>query len=231
MGIPKIIHYCWFGKEEKPKIVQECIESWRNCLNDYKIIEWNEENFPIKEFNFTTKAYEDNNWIFVSEYCRLYALYNYGGIYLETDMEILKSIDDLLDNSSFGGLEDGAVAFGIWGCKKYDKFILEVLKYYNNLNYEDYKKEFKEDGIKIQLSLIAEYFGYNRNTKNISIFYNNVAIYPDEYFYPKNNKNKNYKSLENAYCRHCNKSYKRRLNYILKTKFKKKVLKYIRGFK
>ena len=84
--IPKTIHYCWFGKGEKPKIVKKCIESWKSNLNNYEIIEWNEENFDINSNVFIRQAYDNGKYAFVSDYVRVYALYNYGGIYLDTDV-------------------------------------------------------------------------------------------------------------------------------------------------
>ena len=93
--IPRVIHYCWFGKNKKQKLINKCIDTWKKYLKDYEIIEWNEENFNIDMSNFTKEAYEDKNWAFVSDYCRIWVLYNYGGVYLDTDIEVLKPIDDL----------------------------------------------------------------------------------------------------------------------------------------
>lgn len=94
MNIPKKIHYCWFGKGEKPKIVKMCIESWREKLPEYEIKEWNEENFDISINNYVKQAYEAKKYAFVSDYVRLYALYIEGGIYMDTDVEVLKSLDE-----------------------------------------------------------------------------------------------------------------------------------------
>ena len=89
--IPKKIHYCWFGREEKPLIVKKCIESWKNILVDYEIKEWNEDNFDININEFVRQAYESGKYAFVSDYVRVYALYNYGGIYMDTDVEVYKA--------------------------------------------------------------------------------------------------------------------------------------------
>lgn len=159
-NIPKVIHYCWFGGGEKPELIEHCISTWKKYLPQYKIVQWNENNFKVKDFDFAYKAYNDRKWAFVSDYARLWALYNYGGIYLDSDMEILKPLDDLLINESFGGLEDEKIAFGIWGCKKGNKFIGEVLKYYNNLNYDDYKKNLFDLAIPIHLTKVARENGY-----------------------------------------------------------------------
>ena len=100
----KTIHYCWFGKNPKSKLILKCIDSWRKCCPDYEIKEWNEENFDINCCDYVREAYEAKKWAFVSDYCRFYVLYNYGGIYLDTDVELLKSLDVLSKN--FVGFEN-----------------------------------------------------------------------------------------------------------------------------
>lgn len=100
--IPKTVHYCWFGKGKKSKMVNKCMESWKKYLLDYKIIEWNEDNFDINSNLYVRQAYEAKKYAFVTDYVRLYALYNYGGIYLDTDVEVLKSLDEFLDSYENG---------------------------------------------------------------------------------------------------------------------------------
>lgn len=167
-NIPKVIHYCWFGGGKKPELIKDCILTWKKYLPEYKIVQWNENNFKVEEFDFVYKAFNDRKWAFVSDYTRLWILYNYGGIYLDTDMEILKPLDDLLENFSFGGLEDDQIGFGIWGCRKGDKFIGEVLNYYNNLNYDDYKNNLKDLAIPIHLTKVAKKNGYKDDVNLIS---------------------------------------------------------------
>lgn len=94
--IPKIIHYCWFGKKKKPAEVEKYIKNWKKMLPNYKIIEWNEENFDIGMFQYTKEAYENKKYAFVSDVARIKALYDYGGIYLDTDIEIKKDFSNLL---------------------------------------------------------------------------------------------------------------------------------------
>ena len=93
-NIPKIIHYCWFGRGEKPQIVNQCIKSWKRILTDYEIIEWNEDNFDINSNPYVKEAYENRKFAFVSDYVRVHALYNIGGIYLDTDTEAFNSLDE-----------------------------------------------------------------------------------------------------------------------------------------
>ena len=104
--IPKIIHYCWFGGNDKLESVMKCIESWKKYLPDYEIMEWNESNFNIKKANqYVREAYDNKKWAFVTDYVRLIALYENGGIYFDTDVEVFKSFDSLLSEKAFFGFE------------------------------------------------------------------------------------------------------------------------------
>ena len=95
MAIPKIIHYCWFGGKEKPDSVKKCIESWKKFLPDYQLIEWNENNFNIEKLEYTKEAYVAEKYAFVSDVARIEALYQHGGIYMDTDVEVLKTFTPL----------------------------------------------------------------------------------------------------------------------------------------
>lgn len=99
--ISKIIHYCWFGKGEKPTIFKKCIQSWKFFMPDWEIIEWNEENTNLSCCTFVEEAYKCGKWAFVSDFVRLKAVYEYGGIYMDTDVELYESLEDLLDNNVF----------------------------------------------------------------------------------------------------------------------------------
>lgn len=103
--IPKKIHYCWFGSGEKPKLAKKCIESWKTFCPDYKIIEWNEDNFDVNMNAYTKMCYEQKNYAFLSDYVRLVAVFENGGIYFDTDVEAVKPFDELLPNKAFFGFE------------------------------------------------------------------------------------------------------------------------------
>lgn len=103
--IPKKIHYCWFGGGEKPKLAQKCIASWKKYCPDYEIIEWNENNFDVNSNPYTKMCYEQKRFAFLSDYLRLVIIYEQGGLYFDTDVELVKSFDDLLGNSAFFGFE------------------------------------------------------------------------------------------------------------------------------
>lgn len=103
--IPKTIHYCWFGRGEKPELARKCIASWQKFLPDYEIKEWNEDNFDLDIIPYTRQAYDAKKYAYVSDYVRIWALYNYGGVYFDTDVELIKPIDDILSKGPFMGIE------------------------------------------------------------------------------------------------------------------------------
>lgn len=143
MAIPKIIHYCWFGGNQKPEIANKCINSWKKYCPDYKIIEWNEENFDINACPvYVRQAYEAKKWAFVTDYVRLKVVYDNGGIYLDTDVELKKKLDRLLDNKAYFGFEDGRhIGTGLgFGAEKGLNILLDVMNDYKDISF------IKEDG-------------------------------------------------------------------------------------
>lgn len=131
--IPKIIHYCWFGRGEKNPLIQACIASWRKYLPDYRIVEWNEDSFDVDSTLWTRQAYAAKKWAFVSDYVRLYALYTQGGLYFDTDVEVLRPLDRFLDNQAFTGFEsnDNPVT-AVMGAESGNPIIAELLSYYSD---------------------------------------------------------------------------------------------------
>ena len=103
--IPKVIHYCWFGGNPLPELAKICIDSWKKYLPDYEIKEWNETNFDLDSCEYIREAYNCKKWAFVSDYARFWILYNYGGLYFDTDVEILNPLDDIIKCGSFMGNE------------------------------------------------------------------------------------------------------------------------------
>ena len=103
--IPKVIHYVWMGKGTKSEFMLRCIDSWKKYLPDYEIVEWNEERFDVRSNPYTEEAYNCKKWAFVSDYVRLYALYTEGGVYMDTDVEVIKPLDRFLEHPAFSGFE------------------------------------------------------------------------------------------------------------------------------
>ena len=111
--IPKVIHYCWFGRNPKSSLIKKCIKSWKEKCLDYEIVEWNETNFDINCCEYVKQAYEQKKWAYVSDYARFYILNKYGGIYVDTDVQFLKPLDELLTTKFAGFAHDDIVNTGL----------------------------------------------------------------------------------------------------------------------
>lgn len=188
--IPKIIHYCWVGKAPKPESVQYCINSWKKYCPDYKIIEWNEENYDFSKNQYMKEAYESKKWGFVPDYARLDIIYNYGGIYFDTDVELVSNIDMLLENDAFMGFEntgDGEIFVNCghgFGASKGNEIIKKERDEYENVHF------INKDGTLNMLpsphyttKVLCEYGLIRKNTdQNI----NNIKIFASDVLCPKN---------------------------------------------
>ena len=104
--IPRVVHYCWFGRNPLPASAVKCIESWRHFMPGYEIKEWNEDNFDVNSVPYISEAYAAKKYAFVSDYARFWILYHYGGVYFDTDVELIKPVDDILERGAFMGIED-----------------------------------------------------------------------------------------------------------------------------
>lgn len=155
--IPKKIHYIWVGGKDKPKNIKRCMKTWKKHLKGYEIIEWNESNFDINSHPFVKAAYKAKKWAYVSDYIRMYAIYNYGGIYLDTDVILLDNFDDFIKNKAFVGFENKEFPFtAVFGAEKGHPFIKKILDYYDNL--DTYKFNFENNNtISVSDLLIKEY--------------------------------------------------------------------------
>ena len=178
----KTIHYCWFGKNPKPKLIIKCIESWKKQCPDYEIKEWNEDNFDINCCDYVREAYEARKWAFVSDYCRFFVLYHYGGIYLDTDVELLKPLDNL--NKNFVGFEcQNRVNSGlIRGAVAGDLICQLMLESYSKCHF------LKEDGT-LDLSTVCDretniLCSHGMKPNNTLQTIEGTTIYPSEYFNP-----------------------------------------------
>ena len=182
--IPRIIHYCWFGGTELPEEVEKCIESWKRYCPDYKIIRWDESNYDYTLYSFAKEAYEQKKWAFVSDVARLDIVYRYGGIYLDTDVELIKNLEDLLKEQAFMGIENGcSVATGLgFGAQAGNKLIKENLDEYRQMKF------IKEDG---ELNLIPcpqitttvlERHGLERKDEMQII--DGMKVFPSDFFCP-----------------------------------------------
>ncbi|MGH4038742.1 MAG: glycosyltransferase family 32 protein [Sphaerochaeta sp.] len=183
--IPKKIHYCWFGGGPIPQKDQKCIESWKKFCPDYEIVQWNETNYDIRKNKYMSQAYDAKRWGFVPDFARFDIIFNEGGFYLDTDVELLRSLDELRENDAYMGFEGGNwVNGGIgFGAIKGHELIRELRDMYDAMSFVN------EDGTLNLLPsphYITEFLetkGLERNDTMQEI--NGMTIYPKEYFAPK----------------------------------------------
>jgi mannosyltransferase OCH1-like enzyme len=201
--IPKKIHYCWFGQSEKPKLVKLCIKSWKKNLPEYEIKEWNENNIP-QDSVILKNFLKRKKWAFASDYMRLAAIYREGGIYLDTDFEVIKDITNLLNVSAFLGYEEeNRPTNGICGGEKGHIFFKDAI---NIIESRFHKK--------MPYLIAPELCIYALSRKSY-----NLKIYPQDYFYPYNPYSKKedkkyplYSRMKLAYaCHHWQKSWNKNL--------------------
>lgn len=189
--IPKIIHYCWFGRSPLPTLAIKCIESWKKYFPDYEIREWNEDNFDIDIIPYTSQAYQASKYAFVSDYARFWILYQYGGIYFDTDVEVIKTMDDIIVRGPFMGCEmecsksvnlmvNPGLGFGV---NPGHDLIKEMLDKYSKLSF------FLPNGMYNQVTVVNYtsdlLFKYGLKNENIIQEVAGIYIYPKEYFCPK----------------------------------------------
>ena len=146
--IPKIIHFCWLSGDKYPDIIEKCIASWHEKLPDYEFILWDTNRFNLEDNLWVKQAFDTKKYAFAADYIRLFAVYNYGGIYLDTDIEVLKKFDDLLNLPYFVGSEgEGIIEAGVFGAQKECEWVGDCLNYYNGKSF------IKSDGTFDQLTL------------------------------------------------------------------------------
>lgn len=187
--IPKIIHYVWLGKGEMSERAKHCIESWKKYLTDYEIKEWNEDNFDINYNNWTKHSYENKKYAFTSDVVRLYALYTEGGIYMDTDVEVYKPLDEFLNEEGFTGFE--AVNYpstATLGAEKGNPVIKKMLDFYDTIDFElypDWRDFIKKERTStcIQSNILSQ-LGINR-MKNETQHIKHFTVYPTTYFFTK----------------------------------------------
>ena len=200
--IPKIIHYCWFGRGEMPQLVLDCMASWHKYMPDWEYMVWNEDNFDIEANQYVRDAYESRKFAFVSDCARLYALQKFGGVYLDTDVEVLKPLDDLLDYEAFIGYEGskhtplgtstiGSVPEGIW--------VGRQLKRYDN-------RCFLDGNGSMDLTTNVTFITQDMIERGLvcdgaECDFDGIHIFPVEYFCPRQTTGEYFYS-KNTYCDH-----------------------------
>lgn len=190
MNIPKVIHYCWFGGKPLPASAIRCIESWEKFLPDYEIKRWDESNFDVYSTPYTSSAYEAKKYAFVSDYARFWILYNFGGLYFDTDVEIIRCIDDIIAKGPFMGCEnpyeEGAdeicIAPGLGlGATPGLGIYKEIIDFYRGSEFKATTGANPETVVTYVSKIL-----YNRGFKNLPgvQLIDDIYIYPSEYFCP-----------------------------------------------
>lgn len=200
--IPKIIHYCWFGRGDMPELAQKCIDSWHKYMPDWEYKLWNEDNFDVNSVPYVKEAYEARKYAFVSDYVRLKALYEEGGVYLDTDVEAFKPLDDLMTYKAWGGFEGSKhlpLCTCIMASESYGFWVREMLAAYQNRHFV------KEDGsfdmttnVQFITSIMHEN-GFIQNGKEQD--YRDLHVLPVDYFCPRQTTGE-YLRTKNTYCDH-----------------------------
>ena len=214
--IPKIVHYTWFSNDEMSPKIKACIESWKNVLPDYELRLWDMDSIKNIDSEFLREALSVKKWAYAADFVRLYALYNEGGIYLDTDVMVYKSFDDLLENQTFIGKEDSLHFSGLgskgvqylsshcMGAEKGSKFIKDCLDYFDKRHFIQSKKEQLPQSLRYNIvllpyiqALIAQNYGYRWSLKIQEIQYckDGLVIYPTDWFC-------GFSFLKNSYCQH-----------------------------
>lgn len=203
MAIPKIIHYCWLGRNPKPESVLKCINSWKKYCPDYEIIEWNEDNLDISSHLFSKQAYDAKAWAFATDYFRLWVVYTHGGIYLDTDVQVIRSLDPLLANHAFMGFEcEERIASGLgFGAEAGSIFIREQMKMYDGLEFINPDGTLNRAPAPEYSTKLAKSLGMTNDTGKIQHVLD-ATIYPVEYFAPKDYHTNILRLTRNTYSIH-----------------------------
>jgi len=234
--IPKKIHYIWVGKNPLNDFTLKCIESWKKHCPEYEIIEWNESNFNINSNLFCSEAYQSKKWAFCSDYIRLNILYNHGGIYLDTDVELIVSLDKFLHLPAFIGFEDTRVfSTAVIGASKSNLWIKEQLSYYGTRKFIKPNGKFDTTTNPVIISKRTKKLYPNFQHNNTEQHFDNLSVFPREYFSPINVDTKALKITKNTHAIHhfdgswiVNNTLKRKIISIYKKIVGEKVATFVR---
>lgn len=198
--IPKIIHYCWFGRGQMSELAQKCIASWHQYMPDYEYKLWNEDNFDVNQLPYTKEAYEARKYAFVSDHVRLWALEREGGIYMDVDFEVYKAFDDLLYLKAFAGFEGSKhlpLMMGVIASEAHGAWVKEQLQYYMDRHFVD--SNGKMD-LTTNVAFVSEKMrnqGFVQNGKEQD--YKDLHVFPVEFFCPRQTTGEYFRTA-NTYC-------------------------------
>lgn len=187
--IPKILHLCWLSNDTFPPLIQKCIDSWKKVLPDYEIMVWNRERIDINKIIWMKEAYDNKKYAFAADYIRFYALYHYGGIYLDSDVEMLKSFNPLLKRPYFLGYETGGdIEAAVMGAERGALWIKECLDYYKDRHFVREDNSFDMKPVPLLVNKVKQKY--------------DLEILPCDYFSPKYYFMKSVRITDNTFCIH-----------------------------
>lgn len=199
----KIIHYCWFGRNPKSATMEKCIASWKRYFPSWQLIEWNEENFDVRINTYVSQAYDAKKWAFVSDYVRFWALEKYGGIYFDTDVEVIRSFTPLLSDQAFVGFETDKFlnpGLVLYASKPNHAIISETRQWYDSARFlDDDGERIKKNVCNIFTDIISNY-GYVPNGKTQTC--GGIKLYPKDFFCPFDDTTGILTKTENTYSIH-----------------------------
>lgn len=186
--IPKIIHYCWFGGNPLPASALKCIESWRKYCPDYEIKEWNESNYDVNKIRYSSQAYQAKKYAFVSDYARFDILYQWGGLYFDTDVEVIRPIDDILAKGAFLGLETSETVNPGLGMavSPNDPLYAEILQCYEKLDFIKSNGKMDLTTVVTLVTGILKKHGFAKGNRIQTV--KSITVYPIDYFNPKDQR-------------------------------------------
>lgn len=200
--IPKIIHYCWFGRGEMPELAKKCIASWHQFMPDWEYRLWNEDNFDVDAVPYTKEAYEAKKYAFVSDYVRLWALVREGGVYLDVDFVVYKSFDDLLHWDAFAGFEGSKhspLMMGVIASRSKGEWVTEQISYYMNRHFinEDGSLDLTTNVVYVSTKMREHGFIQNGREQE----YRDLHVFTVDYFCPRLTTGEYFRT-GNTYCEH-----------------------------
>lgn len=224
--IPKIIHYCWFGRNPLPDLALKCIESWKKFLPDYEIKEWNEDNYDVRKIPYISEAYDAKKYAFVSDYARFDILYEYGGIYFDTDVEVIKDLSPIIKQGAFAGVEcAGALNAGLGIASPAAMEIFkEVLDSYQEEHFVNQDGSLNLKTVVTRVSEIFYMHGFIKEDRMQDVA--GVRVYPTDFFCPKDYKTGILKTSDKSYtihwydgswCSDAQKKWDKQRHFLIKT--------------
>lgn len=206
--IPKIIHFCWLSDDKYPDVIEKCMASWHKKLPDYEFILWDTNRFNLEDSTWVKQAFESKKYAFAADYIRLFAVFNYGGIYMDTDIEVLKKFDDLLPMPYFVGSEgEGNIEAGVFGAEKGCKWIGDCLDYYTEKSFINSDGTFNITTLpRIMMSQISKTKKIieisNSDISNLKFDDSKLLMFSEDYFCAKNQGTGIIKTTQNTYSIH-----------------------------